>query len=126
MVIRLLSANTIIFLTFSDMSIKWKTFSQLRTLIFTLMALPTLSCFAGEVEVLHFWTSGGEAAAMEVLKDQVIASGHEWQDFTVAGGGGENARSTLASRVLIQDPPASTIIKGYSLQTATQLSGLPR
>lgn len=101
-----------------------RTFSQLRTLLVSLMALPAFSCFAGEVEVLHFWTSGGEAAAMEVLKDKVRASGHEWHDFTVVGGGGDNARSALASRVLMQDPPASTIIKGYSIQTWAQLNYL--
>ncbi len=101
-----------------------KTSSRFRTLLFTFTALPASSCFAGEVEVLHFWTSGGEAAAMEVLKDGVRASGHEWQDFTVAGGGGDHARSALASRVLIQDPPASSLIKGHSLHAWAQLNYL--
>ena len=46
---------------------------------------------AGEVEVLHWWTSGGEAESIAVLKSMVEDSGHTWKDFAVAGGGGDHA-----------------------------------
>ena len=45
--------------------------------------------FADEVEVLHWWTSGGEAAALDVLKKNLESQGVTWKDMPVAGGGGE-------------------------------------
>ena len=41
---------------------------------------------ADEVEVLHWWTSGGEAAALNVLKEDLESKGVIWQDMPVAGG----------------------------------------
>ena len=43
---------------------------------------------AGEVEVLHWWTSGGEAKSVGELKKIMQGKGHTWKDFAVAGGGG--------------------------------------
>ena len=40
---------------------------------------------AGEVEVLHYWTSGSEAKAAASLKASLQAKGHTWRDFAVAG-----------------------------------------
>ncbi|MEX0584869.1 MAG: ABC transporter substrate-binding protein [Natronospirillum sp.] len=71
---------------------------------------------AGEVEVLHWWTSGGEAAAISVLRDMVEAEGHTWTDFSVAGGGGENAMTVLRARAVSDNPPASAQIKGLEIQ----------
>lgn len=34
---------------------------------------------AGEVEVLHYWTSGGEAKAASALKATMQAKGHTWK-----------------------------------------------
>ena len=42
---------------------------------------------AEEVEVLHWWTSGGEAAALNVLKENLEGQGITWNDMPVAGGG---------------------------------------
>ncbi len=33
---------------------------------------------AEKMEVTHWWTSGGEAAAVSVFADAVNAAGHEW------------------------------------------------
>lgn len=52
-----------------------------------------------DVEVLHWWTSGGEAAALDVLKQDLETQGVGWQDMPVAGGGGEAAMTTLRARV---------------------------
>lgn len=54
------------------------------------------------VEVLHWWTSGGEAAALNVLKEDLEAKGIEWIDMPVAGGGGTEAMTVLRSQL----PPA--------------------
>ncbi|MFN3987440.1 MAG: ABC transporter substrate-binding protein [Rhodocyclaceae bacterium] len=71
---------------------------------------------AGEVEVLHYWTSGGEARSAAVLKGMVEAQGHSWIDFAVAGGGGDNAMTVLKSRVMAGNPPAAAQIKGPTIR----------
>ncbi len=71
---------------------------------------------AGEVEVLHYWTSGGEAKSVAELKKIMTAKGHVWKDFAVAGGGGDNAATVLKSRVVSGNPPAAAQIKGPAIQ----------
>jgi glucose/mannose transport system substrate-binding protein len=71
---------------------------------------------AGEVEVLHWWTSGGEAKSVGELKKIMQAKGHTWKDFAVAGGGGDNAMTVLKSRVVAGNPPAAAQIKGPAIQ----------
>ncbi|WP_394755625.1 ABC transporter substrate-binding protein [Rhodoferax sp.] len=74
------------------------------------------SALAGEVEVLHWWTSGGEAKSVGELKKIMQSKGHTWKDFAVAGGGGDNAMTVLKSRVVAGNPPAAAQIKGPALQ----------
>ena len=74
------------------------------------------SSFAGEVEVLHYWTSGGEARSVAELKRLLESQGHTWKDMAVAGGGGESAATVLKSRVLAGNPPSAAQIKGPSIQ----------
>jgi len=71
---------------------------------------------AGEVEVLHWWTSGGEAKAAAELKASMQKQGHTWKDFAVAGGGGDSAMTVLKSRVVSGNAPAAAQIKGPSIQ----------
>jgi glucose/mannose transport system substrate-binding protein len=71
---------------------------------------------AGEVEVLHYWTAGGEAKSAAELKKIMEAKGHVWKDFAVAGGGGDNAATVLKSRVVSGNPPAAAQIKGPAIQ----------
>lgn len=59
---------------------------------------------AAELEVVHWWTSGGEAAAVRVFADAFNATGHTWVDGAIAGGGGTNARPAVISRLLGGDP----------------------
>ena len=67
------------------------------------------------VEVLHFWTSGGEAAALHVLKSNLDKQGIKWNDMPVSGGGGEQAMTTLRARVTSGNPPAAVLLMGYDL-----------
>ncbi len=76
----------------------------------------TLPAYAGEVEVLHYWTSGGEAKSAAALKAQLEKQGDSWKDFAVAGGGGESAMTVLKSRVVSGNAPAAAQIKGPSIQ----------
>ncbi|MBK6998580.1 MAG: carbohydrate ABC transporter substrate-binding protein [Rhodoferax sp.] len=74
------------------------------------------AALAGEVEVLHYWTSGGEAKSAAELKKIVQSKGHTWKDFAVAGGGGDNAATVLKSRVVAGNAPAAAQVKGPAIQ----------
>ena len=74
------------------------------------------SAHAGEVEVLHYWTSGGEAKSVAELKKMLESKGHKWKDFAVAGGAGENATTVLKSRAVSGNPPAAAQVKGPAIQ----------
>ena len=71
---------------------------------------------AAEVEVLHYWTSGGEAKSVAELKKIVESKGVSWKDFAVAGGAGENAATALKARVIAGSSPTAAQIKGPSIQ----------
>ena len=66
-----------------------------------------------EVQMLHWWTSGGEAAALNVLKQYLAKEGYAWKDVPVAGGGGEAAMTTLKAMVAGGNPPTASQILGY-------------
>jgi len=78
--------------------------------------LTCLPAQAGELEVLHWWTSGGEAKAAAELKATMQKKGHTWKDFAVAGGGGDTAMTVLKSRLVSGNPPAAAQIKGPQIQ----------
>ncbi|MEQ1589930.1 MAG: ABC transporter substrate-binding protein, partial [Gallionella sp.] len=80
------------------------------------LALASFAAQAAEVEVLHWWTSGGEAKSVAELKKMMEAKGDTWKDFAVSGGGGENAMTVLKSRVVAGNPPTAAQIKGPSIQ----------
>ncbi len=73
------------------------------------------SAQAADVEVLHWWTSGGEAAALNVLKEDLKAKGIGWIDMPVAGGGGEAAMTALRARVTAGDPPTAVQMLGFDI-----------
>ena len=60
-----------------------------------------------ELEVTHWWTSGGEAAAVSKFADAWNATGNKWVDGAIAGSGG-TARPIIISRILGGDPMAAT------------------
>jgi glucose/mannose transport system substrate-binding protein len=75
-------------------------------------------------EVLHWWTSGGEAKALKVIADRFTASGGRWIDSPIAGGGGDAARTVAKTRMIGGKPP--TIMQwhlGLSLRQLAE-SGL--
>ena len=74
------------------------------------------SARAEDVEVLHWWTSGGEAAALNVLKDDLATKGIGWVDMPVAGGGGEAAMTALRARVTAGDSPTAVQMLGFDIQ----------
>ena len=75
------------------------------------------AAFAGpEAEVLHWWTSGGEAKSVAVLQKEFSENGGKWTDMPVAGGGGDAAMTALRARVLSGNEPTAVQLKGPSIQ----------
>ncbi|KQV79686.1 sugar ABC transporter substrate-binding protein [Massilia sp. Root351] len=79
-------------------------------------AIASAAHAAPQVEVLHYWTSGGEAKSAAELKKIMESKGVAWKDFAVAGGGGENAMTALKARVMAGSAPTAAQIKGPSIQ----------
>ncbi|MEZ9232917.1 ABC transporter substrate-binding protein [Vibrio amylolyticus] len=100
--------------------------SKIKKNVIKLTLLSTLcsTAYAGNVEVLHYWTSGGEAAALKVLQEMMDEEGHSWTDFAVAGGGGETAMTVLKSRAISGNPPTSSMIAGPEIQQWGELDVL--
>ena len=77
--------------------------------IFALIQAPLSSQAAGEkkLEVFSWWTSGGEAAALDALFSTYKKQnpGVEIINATVAGGGGSAARPVLQTRLAGGNPP---------------------
>ena len=62
---------------------------------------------ATDLEVTHWWTSGGEAAAVAELAKAFDATGNKWVDGAIAGSGG-TARPIMISRITGGDPMGAT------------------
>ena len=92
----------------------------------TIRAFSTAALFAATVssgamaqpaaEVLHYWTSGGEARSVAVLQEEFAARGGVWTDMPVAGGGGDAAMTALRARVLSGNAPTAVQLKGPAIQ----------
>ena len=91
------------------------TFKSKLSVSLMALALATSPAAAGDVEVLHWWTSGGEAAALNVLKQDLESKGIGWQDMPVAGGGGESAMTVLRARVTAGNAPTAVQMLGFDI-----------
>ncbi|WED26299.1 ABC transporter substrate-binding protein [Vibrio sp. DW001] len=60
-----------------------------------------------EAEVMHWWTSGGESAAIKVLADAYEKEGGVWKDSAIAGG--SNARSAAINRMIGGAPTTAAL-----------------
>jgi len=95
-----------------------------RDLLAGLTSLAVLAGVAGApalaqqptAEVMHWWTSGGESAAIAVLRQDFERAGGTWIDSPVAGGGGDAANTVLRARVLAGTPPTAMQMKGPNIR----------
>ncbi|MCM2399389.1 ABC transporter substrate-binding protein [Rhizobium sp. S95] len=71
------------------------------------VVLPFGAAHATDLEVTHWWTSGGEAAAVAELAKAFDATGNRWVDGAIAGSGG-TARPIMVSRITGGDPMGAT------------------
>jgi glucose/mannose transport system substrate-binding protein len=60
-----------------------------------------------DLEVTHWWTSGGEAAAVAEFAKAFNATGNKWVDGAIAGSG-DVARPVMISRITGGDPMGAT------------------
>lgn len=80
------------------------------------LSAATLAQAGPQAEVLHWWTSGGEAKSVAVLQEEFAANGGTWTDMPVAGGGGDAAMTALRARVLSGNAPTAVQLKGPAIQ----------
>jgi glucose/mannose transport system substrate-binding protein len=85
------------------------TLSGLALLLALTTSLLTSAAYAAapRAEVMHWWTAGGESAAVRTLADAYRAAGGVWVDTAVAGN--EQARAVAISRVVGGQPPTAAL-----------------
>lgn len=66
----------------------------------------TSSALAQKAEVIHWWTSGGESAALKQLAEAYNKAGGQWVDNAIAGG--DNARAAALNRIAGGNAPAAS------------------
>lgn len=85
----------------------------LSVVIASCISMPVLA--EQSVEVLHWWTAGSEAAALNVLKTNLEKEGIKWNDMPVAGGSGEAAMTAVRTRVISGNPPTAVQMQGFDI-----------
>jgi glucose/mannose transport system substrate-binding protein len=68
-------------------------------------ATPGATAQEMKAEVIHWWTSGGESAAVKVFAEQFAKAGGTWVDTAIAGG--VNARTAAINRTVGGTPPTA-------------------
>jgi glucose/mannose transport system substrate-binding protein len=80
---------------------------SLAAVLAATVALPVGGAQATDLEVTHWWTSGGEAAAVAEFAKAFDATGNHWVDGAIAGSGNV-ARPIMISRMTGGDPMGAT------------------
>jgi glucose/mannose transport system substrate-binding protein len=73
-----------------------------KLLVVVMAIFAFTAAFAEDLEVMHWWTSGGEAAAVAEFAKAFDATGNTWVDAAIVGG--EAARAVMVSRLTGGDP----------------------
>ena len=80
-----------------------------QLLVAASLAIPTPSN-AVEIEVTHWWTSGGEAAAVAQFEKAWNATGNRWADSAIWGSNAV-APGIIISRIIGGDPMGATMLQ---------------
>ena len=75
------------------------------TLALSLLTLGVAHAAGPKAEVIHWWTSGGESAAVKKFSEAYTAAGGVWVDTAIALG--EQARSVAINRIIGGNPPTA-------------------
>ncbi|AKS44901.1 carbohydrate ABC transporter substrate-binding protein, CUT1 family [Octadecabacter temperatus] len=81
--------------------------TTLKSLMIGTALTAATASHAIELEITHWWTSGGEAAAVAKFAEAWNATGNTWVDGAIAGSGG-TARPIIISRIIGGDPMGAT------------------
>jgi glucose/mannose transport system substrate-binding protein len=77
-----------------------------RALLGAWLCATTLAAHAGpRAEVIHWWTSGGESAAVKQVAQAYRAAGGTWVDTAIAGG--DQSRAVTINRIIGGNPPTA-------------------
>lgn len=68
-----------------------------------------------QVEVFHWWVSGGERASMDVLKDHIERQGIAWKEGSAMGSGTARYTDALAARVRAGHVPTAAQMIGHDI-----------
>jgi len=96
------------------MTVRTKLFAGVALVAASLGLAGAAQAQTKEVQMLHWWTSGGEAAALSVLKKNLADQGYTWKDVPVAGGGGDPAMTALKAMVAAGNMPTASQMLGYT------------
>jgi glucose/mannose transport system substrate-binding protein len=77
----------------------------LKQLTLAAALLAASTAHAQKANVIHWWTSGGESAAVKELADAYTKAGGTWVDEAVAGA--DNARAAAINRIAGGNPPTA-------------------
>lgn len=88
------------------------------------LAISTGAVAAESVEVLHWWATGGEVAAIDALKKELAQNDVTWVDMAVPGGKPEDAMANLRKRVMTKDPPTAAQMFAAEVQDWAKLGAL--
>jgi len=81
-------------------------YKMLAAALSAAVSMPIGAASAADLEVMHWWTSGGEQAAVSVFADEFDKlGGDKWVDTAIAGG--PQSRAATMQRVLGGDPPGA-------------------
>lgn len=95
-----------------------------KLVLLTGLLSASVPSLASELEVLHWWTSSGEARSAQQLRAMVEEKGHSWKNFAIPGGGGKSAMLVLKARAVSGNPPSAAQIKGHDIQEWAKLGFL--
>jgi glucose/mannose transport system substrate-binding protein len=77
-----------------------------RKVLCAWLCASALAAQAGpRAEVIHWWTTGGESAAVDEVARAYRRAGGEWVSTAIAGG--DQARAVTVNRILGGDPPTA-------------------
>lgn len=74
-----------------------------------------------EVDVFHWWVSGGERASMDILKSRMQNQGYVWKEGAAAGSGTARYTNVLRERVAAGKVPTAAQMIGYDIQAWAKL-----
>lgn len=77
-------------------------------LLALLLGAQTAVAAGPSVEVVHPWSSAGEAYALDALKEAVKKAGMTWQDSAIAGNNSNNQQQALQARLSAGNLPDVT------------------